>query len=290
MNIATNHPDSLLNKNPSIPSGDGSFKTQLTPSPTRYRYDSNTGARIPRTFIRELLSIDKTQLSQGNLIIRVVNYPGFILPIPKDLAAVLAKSIPPDPLIIMISDLTSDLPESLSTLIAEIMNFKGNLIREDSLLNVFISALVFSGPLILTSFLRGTGTHVGYAIDVKPLLQKDAHHANLSPLYNARIEFLKTLQQWQTFIEALNVVMLVEENHIHIHKASTYCTVLPPGIYCKMMFNSKYNNDPLTVNLIHQIEGIKGKFNQTVLPIAEYIDNFQKSGLVSMSHIFPRSF
>lgn len=268
------------NLNPSIPP-----KSQM-----KFRFDVFTGERVPRSFIREFMSVNKSQLQNGSLIFNLVNYPSLSVKLMPALATTLCKSINPDPLVIMISNLTSDLPESLSTLVSEVLTFNAPILKDDGLLNVFISMMIFSGPLIVTSYLRGTGTHIGNAIDVKPLIAKDAHNVNLSPLYNARIDFLNTLAQWLSFIQALNVVVLVEENHIHIHKVSQNCQILPPGIYCKIMFNSKYTNDLNTSNLIQEIEGIKGKFNQTVLPITEYIDNFIKSGAISKAQIFPRSF
>lgn len=164
-----------------------------------------------------------------------------------------------------------DLPESRDALIASALK-DANAYPLD---NAFLGLIPFNGPLLITSYLRGTGTHKGEAIDFKPMLSKaeDAHHFNLSPLYNARIIFLSSLLDLIPFYKQLGLVLLIEENHIHLHSVNhNNASIVGPGIYVKLLFNNNYSNDHESSKLIEKLEGIKGRFNQTILPLNKYLD------------------
>lgn len=158
-------------------------------------------------------------------------------------------------LLIMLDRLPWDLPDSRGLFLDRLTKLK-----TAPVLKVLIEVMsIFSGPLLITSYMRGTGTHTGAALDFKPVLSLDAHKMGLSPMYNSRSDLIKSLMAYNDFIVLKNVVLLVEENHIHIHVVTKNLeSLLAPGIYVKPVYSKRYNNDDVTDDMISMIEGRTG--------------------------------
>lgn len=151
------------------------------------------------------------------------------------------------------SRLQYDTPSSLRS-------FFERMRQRDLAVTCMLSFLtIFSGPLLITSFIRGTGTHTGEALDFKPVLSQDAHEMKLSPIYNTRPDLIRMLTTHDDYIKSLNLVLLIEENHVHIHYVSPrLASILAPGVYVKPIYSRAYQNDPYTQSLIQLVEGHEG--------------------------------
>lgn len=177
--------------------------------------------------------------------------------------------LPGADVLLMIDKLPWDVANSKEMLIHKLIN-----LPNDGVMKSLLETLsLFKGPLLITSYMRGTGTHVGYALDFKPILSKDAHQMGLSPMYNARLNLIEGLLEYLNFIVLRNVVILVEENHIHIHAITPeFINLLPPGVYVKPVYSKKYSNDGYTEDLIKLIEGRAGN---RIMSGEDFVNNFQ---------------
>lgn len=127
----------------------------------------------------------------------------------------------------------------------------------------------FQPDILITSFFRGTGTHVGYAIDFKPSLPVDAHDMGISPMWNCRPDLADVIDKIHKGSAFRDLLVLIEENHIHLNAVSKSPNLgLTAGVFVKLVMSPRYrkmygNNE----TILHKIEGHTAG---SIIPVSEF--------------------